>query len=180
MRRVLSLAALSILVLSAPASAQRSGSMASPSSEFGMDAGMVFGLNSPSTTEIAIPISQIRWGFFLSPVLSIEPWLGLNSFSGGGFSGTSYRLGAGLLYHFAPSRARNQFYVRPFLGVDGQSGDFGSGSSAVFGIGGGLKIPLRDRIATRFEADFAHVGGQNGLPDRDAIGLLAGLSFYTR
>jgi hypothetical protein len=180
MRRVLSLAALSIFALSASASAQRSGSTYSPSPEIGMDAGIVFGLNSPSTTEIAVPVPQIRMGFFVTPAVSIEPWLGLNSFSGGGFSGSDYRLGAGLLYHFSASRAASQWYVRPFLGVHGQSGDLGSGSSAEFGVGAGLKIPLRDRIASRFEANFAHEGGQNGGNGRDVIGLLAGVSFYTR
>jgi hypothetical protein len=119
-------------------------------------------------------------GFFVTPAVSIEPWLGLNSFSGGGFSGSDYRLGAGLLYHFSTSRAASQWYVRPFLGVHGQSGDLGSGSSAEFGVGAGLKFPLRDRIASRFEANFAHEGGQNGGNGRDVIGLLAGLSFYTR
>ena len=106
--------------------------------------------------------------------------VGLASFSGGGLSGTDYSIGAGLLYHFSPSRAANQFYVRPFLGVNGSSGDAGSGSTVEFGVGGGLKMPLRDRIASRFEATFAHEGGRNGGAGQDALGLLAGLSFYTR
>ncbi len=180
MRRILSLAALSILALSATASAQRGSSSSSPSPEIGMDAGLIFGLSTPSTTTFQLPLQQIRMGFFLSPVMSIEPTVGFTSLSGGGFSGTDYNLGAGLLYHFSPSRAANQFYVRPFLGINGQSGDLGSGSTVQFGVGGGLKMPLRDRIATRFEALFAHQGGQNGAPGQDAIGLLAGLSFYTR
>ena len=181
MRRILSLAALSILTLSASAGAQRSSSYsASPSPEIGMDAGLIFGLSTPSTTTFQLPLQQIRMGFFLSPVLSIEPTVGFTSFSGGGFSGTDYNIGAGLLYHFSPSRAANQFYVRPFLGINGSSGDLGSGSTVAFGVGGGLKMPLRDRIATRFEATFAHQGGQNGGPAQDALGLLAGLSFYTR
>jgi hypothetical protein len=174
MRRVLSLAALSILALSASASAQRSGSMASPSPEIGIDAGISFGLGDPSTTTISIPAQHIRMGFFVSPVLSIEPTLGLTSTSGGGATVTLYNVGLGALYHFSPSRAANQFYVRPFLNIVGFSGGGTSDSEAVFGVGGGLKIPLRDRIASRFEANFAHADGS------DAIGLLAGLSFYTR
>jgi hypothetical protein len=179
MRRLLSLAALSILTLSASASAQRSSS-ANPSPEIGMDAGIGFRLTDPSITTIAIPVQAIRMGFFVSPVLSIEPTLGLVSFSGGGVSGTDYAIGVGALYHFSPSRAVNQFYVRPFIEINGSSGDAGSGSSVAFGVGGGLKMPLRDRIATRFEANFAHDGGRNGGGSSDMIGLLAGLSFYTR
>jgi hypothetical protein len=80
----------------------------------------------------------------------------------------------GALYHFSPSRAANQFYVRPFIQIAGFSGGGASDSQALFGVGGGLKIPLRDRISSRFEANFAHTDGS------DMIGLLAGLSFYTR
>jgi hypothetical protein len=175
MRRVLSLAALSILALSASAGAQRSSaSSSSPSPEIGMDAGITFGLGTPSTTSIDIPARQIRMGFFMSPALSIEPTFGLRSVSGGVASSTVYNIGAGVLYHFSSSRAANQFYVRPFLNVVGASGGGASTSTAVFGVGGGLKVPLRDRLASRFEANFAHGDGEN------AIGLLAGLSFYTR
>ena len=181
MRRVLSLAALSILALSTTASAQRSGSTsASPSAEIGMDAGIRFNMTTPSSTVIQIPAQQIRMGFYVSPVMSIEPTVGLTSVSGNGVSGTMYSVGAGLLYHFSPSRAANQFYIRPFLGIDGTSGDFGSGSTVSFGVGGGIKMPIQDRLASRFEANFAHAGGRNGGQGTDAIGLLAGLSFYLR
>lgn len=181
MRRVLPLAALSLLALSAPASAQRSASMASPSPEVGMDAGITFLLGTNSATLIDLPAQRIRVGFFVSPTISIEPTFGLRSISGGGTTFTAYSIGSGLLYHFSKSRAANQFYLRPFLEVQGFSETGApSSSAATFGVGGGLKVPLRDRIASRFEANFAHQGGQNNQPGQDLIGLLAGLSFYTR
>ena len=150
--------------------------MENPSPEIGIDAGISFGLGTPSFTVISIPAQQIRMGFFMTPELSIEPTFGLTSVSGGGGgSFTIYSLGAGLLYHFSTSRAANQFYVRPFAGIVGTSGGgVASNSDGVFGIGGGLKVPLRQQIASRFEANFSHSNGEN------AIGLLAGLSFYTR
>lgn len=176
MRRISSLVVLSLLALSASATAQRSrgAGMANPSPEIGIDAGVTFGLGTPSTTVVSIPAQQIRLGFFVSPALSVEPTFGLQSVSGGGVSITTYNFGAGLLYHFAQSRAANQFYMRPFVNVVGISGDVGSNTTAVFGFGGGVKVPLRDRIASRFEANV-----QAGEGDT-AIGLLAGLSFYTR
>jgi hypothetical protein len=174
MRRLLSLAALSILTLSASASAQRSGSTANPSPEIGMDAAITFGLGTGQGTLVDIPAQSIRMGFFVSPVLSIEPMFGLRSASGGGTTVTVYNIGAGALYHFSPNRAANQFYVRPFIQIAGFSGGGTSDSQALFGVGGGLKIPLRDRISSRFEANFSHTDGS------DMIGLLAGLSFYTR
>ena len=98
MRRVLSLAALSILALSSTASAQRSGSVStSPTPEIGMDAGIRFRLTTPSRTDFDLPMQQIRMGFFISPVMSIEPTVGLASRSGGGgASVTAYDIGAGL------------------------------------------------------------------------------------
>src|SRR4030081_106774 len=114
MRRVLSLAALCILALSASASAQRSsGSSYSLSPEIGIDAGITFGLGTPSTTVFALPAQQIRMGFFMSPALSSEPTLGLTSINGGGSTFTVYNFGAGVLYNFSPNRTANQFYVRP-------------------------------------------------------------------
>jgi len=174
MRRFFALFSVAMLALSAPASAQRpSASSVNLSPELGMDAGVTFGLGSNSLTVVSIPIQQLRMGFFVSPALSVEPTLALISVSGGGSTLTTYDVGVGLLYHFSPNRAANQFYVRPFANVEGTSGA-GSSSNTIVGIGGGLKVPLANRIASRFEANIAHSNGNN------AIGLLAGLSFYTR
>jgi hypothetical protein len=172
MRRLLSIAALSILTLSASASAQRS--LTKPSPEVGMDAAVTFGLGNGQGTFTSIPAQSIHMGFFLSPALSIEPMFGLSSASGGGTTITTYNIGTGALYHFSPSRTANQLYVRPFVQIAGFSGSGVSDSQALFGVGGGIKIPVRDRIASRFEANFAHTDGS------DMVGLVAGLSFYTR
>lgn len=182
MRRVLSFAALSLLAIASTASAQRStrGTMNSvnPSPELGVDAGLIFTLDDPRITTFSVPIQGIRAGFFVSPAISIEPSLRLNhiSVSGAG-SGTEYGLGLGLLYHFSTSRAANQMYVRPFIGVDGASGGGQSNSVFNFGAGFGVKIPVADRFATRLEANLAH-SSDSGV-SQNAIGLLAGLSVYT-
>ena len=184
MRRVLSFAALSLIALASTASAQRttrSSSMASgnPSPELGVDAGLQFTLDSPKTTSFQIPIQGIRAGFYVSPAVSIEPSLRLNytSFEGGG-SFTTYGLGLGLLYHFSTSRMANQMYVRPFIGLDGISGSGNSDSAFSFGGGFGVKVPVGSRFATRWEANFSHAS--NNGASQNAIGLLGGLSVYTR
>ena len=183
MRRVLSFAALSLIAIASTASAQRttrSSSMASvnPSPELGVDAGLQFTLDDPKTTSFQIPIQGIRVGFFLSPEISLEPSLRLNytSFDGGHL--TTYGLGLGMLYHFSTSRAANQMYVRPFIGLDGISGDGGSDSAFSFGAGFGVKMPIGNRFATRWEANFSHASNDGAT--QNAIGLLAGLSVYTR
>lgn len=174
MRRILSVAALALLALSTSATAQRAGSMANPSPEIGMDAGLSIGLGDIDGTTIQIPAQYIRMGVFMSPALSLEGSLGLTSNSGGGSTVTLYNIGAGALYHFSTSRAARQFYVRPFLNLAGISGGAGSDSDVAFGVGGGLKVPFRDRIATRYEANITTSDGNS------ALGALAGISFYTR
>jgi hypothetical protein len=47
----------------------------------------------------------------------------------------------------------------------------------LLGIGLGWKHPLVSRLSSRLEANFAH---QFGDGDSNEIGLLAGLSFFTR
>jgi hypothetical protein len=184
MRRFTSLAALALVALASSVQAQRAGRTSggygeNPSAELGVDAGVAFGLGSPSSTVLSIPLRSIRAGFYLSPIVSLEPYLGLTSFSGGGISGSQYDLGLGLLYHLSPSRAARQFYLRPFLGVGGTSGSLGRGSDATFGVGFGGKFPLTDRLAARLEGNFARTGNGNG-GSSNQIGLLAGLSAYTR
>lgn len=178
MRRIIAVAALALVAVSATASAQaRRGSMSNenPSPEIGIDAGLTFSTGSPSVTQFDFPARLVRIGFFISPEISIEPALSLHTASGGGFSATDYELGVGALYHFQTSRAANQVYVRPFVNLLGSSATGATSSSDVlFGAGVGVKMPLRSQLATRFEANIGHINNSN------LIGLLAGLSFYTR
>jgi hypothetical protein len=185
MRRIFSLAALSLLALTSTASAQRStrsgggSSSANPSPELGVDAGVTFTLDDPKVTTFSVPIQSVRAGFFLSPEISLEPSLAFQSLSvSGGSSGSAYAIGLGLLYHFSTSRAANQMYVRPFIGLDGTSGGGSSTNSFSFGGGFGVKVPVGTRFATRFEGNLAH-RSDSGV-SQNAIGLLAGLSVYTR
>ncbi|MBA3404182.1 MAG: hypothetical protein H0U13_05740, partial [Gemmatimonadaceae bacterium] len=74
-------------------------------------------------------------------------------------------------------------YVRPFAGiagfnvsVDGDDNDVGD-TNGLLGVGLGLKVPLISRLSTRFEANVA---GTFGDESNSQIGLLAGLSFFTR
>jgi hypothetical protein len=70
-------------------------------------------------------------------------------------------------------------YGRPFLGVAGANATgFGNDNNGYAGLGVGLKIPFSDRrLATRMEANYAHGFGN---ASSNQIGLLLGLSFFTR
>lgn len=149
--------------------------------ELGIDAGVTIGLDDDAFTTIDIPVSSLRVGFPLSPRISLEPKLRVNVLTGQGDTFTTYRGELGLLYHFGSDRYpgayhRAGLYVRPFAGIVGFS-DGDSDSAGLLGAGVGYKFPLVSRLSSRFEANFAHYFGEG---DANEIGLLAGLSFFTR
>jgi hypothetical protein len=149
--------------------------------EIGVDAAVIIGLGDDSGTEIDIPAQALRVGFPISPRSSLEPRLGLRVLSGNGDTFTIYNLELGWLYHFGSSKYPGAYqragaYIRPFVGLVGTSGD-GSSTSGIIGGGLGYKIPIIARLSSRFEANFAHAFGDF---EGNQLGLLAGLSFFTR
>ena len=182
MMRKFSLSMLLLAIASVQAGAQ---STAPRPIELGIDAGVTIGLEDDSFTTIDIPVQAFRIGFPLSPRVSLEPKLRVNMLTGNG-TVTNYRGELGLLYHFGSDRYpgayhRAGLYARPFVGIVGFSLDNDdideSDSAGLLGAGIGYKLPLVSRLSSRFEANFAHYFG-NG--DANEIGLLAGLSFFTR
>ncbi len=151
--------------------------------ELGIDAGVAIGLGDNSQTEIDIPAQSFRAGFVMTDRISIEPKLGLRIVTGNGDTFSFYRAEVGALYHLSAraDRMRAGVYVRPFAGLTGFSaGDDDndvSDTNGLLGIGVGLKVPLLSRLSSRFEANFAGNFGDNS---DSQIGLLAGLSFFTR
>ena len=149
--------------------------------ELGIDAGITVGLDDDSFTTIDIPVQAFRIGFPLSPRVSLEPKLRINVLTGEGDTFSTYRAELGLLYHLGSSRYpgayhRAGLYLRPFGGIVGFSnGD--SDSAGLLGAGVGSTMPRVSRLSSRFEANFAHYFGDG---DANELGLLAGLSFFTR
>ncbi|MDP9176623.1 MAG: hypothetical protein M3O61_02985 [Gemmatimonadota bacterium] len=165
--------------------ASLAGAQPSRPVELGVDAAATIGLGDNSVTVVDIPAQALRVGFFMTDRVSLEPKFGLTTISGGGDTFTSYLAELGLLYHFYRTRTRTDlypsplaaFYVRPFLGLLGASGGGSSTTNGRLGVGLGMKVPIASRLASRFEANFAHIFGDFS---SNQIGLLAGLSFFTR
>ena len=179
--RTLSLATILLALTAVQASAQ---STAPRPIELGMDAGVTIGLEDEASTRIDIPVQAFRLGFPISPRASLEPKVGIAVVTGNDNTETDYRAELGLLYHFGSDRYpgayhRAGLYVRPFVGIRGLDDgiDDDGDASGLLGGGIGYKFPIISRLSSRFEANFAHYFG-NG--DANEIGLLAGLSFFTR
>ncbi len=179
MKRFLVIGAMALALIAPLAQAQRGSHRGSGQIELGIDGGIIFGLDAPKVTVVGLPLQSFRLGYFLSPNVEIEPRFSISSISGGGNSITTYTLDAGLLFQPSGDRVGNGLYLRPFAGFSGVNvsgpGDLHSGH---LGVGLGVKLPFADRrLATRLETNFTHGfsgGGSN------AIGVLIGLSFFTR
>src|SRR5215218_7366904 len=152
--------------------------------EFGIDAGLQFGLGDVSTVQFTLPASRARVGFFLTndSRWSIEHAAGLAYTKVEGGDGVLvYDLEVGALYHFRPPSAitantpASVMYARPFIGVTGFTGD-DSDSEFSAGAGLGVKIPWRSGLAWRLEANTGY-GFDN---EAFRIGAFAGFSFFTR
>lgn len=139
-----------------------------------MDAALLLGLDEPSSTDLLIPNPMIRVGFHTRDVISIEPFARIIYSKDEGFDGsTSWMFGLGGLYHFSADRSRSQFFVRPFLAIDGVTdGD----SEFTLGVGGGMKFRPRmnGRLQWRGEVNLSNRN------DRNTLGALFGASVYLR
>ena len=174
--RKLILAVTAVAIVSASARAQTGPRPL----ELGIDAGVSIRIGDNNGTDVAIPAQTFRLGFPVSPRTSLEPKIGIAIHTNGD-TRTDYRGELGLLYHLGSSRypgayQRAGLYVRPFLGISGVS-DGDDGTSGFVGIGAGYKFPIVSRLSSRFEANVAQHFGDD---DFTEIGLLAGLSFFTR
>ena len=175
MKKLLALSVLAFVAVAPSVQAQRSHRPV----EFGVDAGVTFGLDDPNLTVVSIPVQDFRVGFLMSDDIALEPRMHLNSIHGDGGSITSYAFELGVVWTPGGDRVGKGLYGRPFLGVAGANiTDFGSDNNGFAGLGVGLKIPFSDRrLATRMEANYTHGFGSG---DSNAIALLIGLSFFTR
>lgn len=171
-----------MLALAAPLGAQ-ANSKPPRTLELGLDAGATIGLGDISSVAIILPASRARVGFFLdNPQWSIEPAAALGYRKVEGEDGVfTYDLELGTLYHFRrlAIEGTERFttpYVRPFVGVTGFSG--GGASDNEFSVGGGLgvKVPWRNLLATRWEANLGYGFGNEAF----RLGALVGVSFFVR
>jgi len=172
--RILKLAATVAVLGATPAMAQRP-------LELGLDAGLQFGVEDPTSVTMSIPVQAVRVGFFLGDRASIEPSLSWNWFK---FEGEDafYTLSAnlGLNYHFQADPERTRAYLRPLLGLARVGGGGADLTQFQAGVGVGVKIPASNRLALRLEANATHGFETEDAGSGTAVGLLFGLSFFTR
>lgn len=151
--------------------------------ELGLDAGLTLGIGDQSSIAFTLPAARARVGFFMSQNSrwSLEPAVGLNYTKTEDSDGALfYNVEAGALYHWrAPgelmSRGARVAYLRPFLGLVGVTGDNGD-SEVSAGVGFGVKMPWRQALAWRLEANTGY-----GFDNKAwRLGANVGVSFFTQ
>ena len=158
--------------------------------EYGIDAGAIFAFGDQSSVRFTLPAGRARVGFYLNndSRWSIEPAVGLS------YTKVEevpfildYTVEVGALYHFRPpadvynATRASVAYFRPFLGIQGvETGGEGdedvSDNEVSAGAGLGIKIPWREALAWRMEANAGY-GFDN---EAFRLGLFLGLSFFAR
>lgn len=128
-------------------------------------------------TTVAVPVSRVRAGFYMSETVALEPRVALNYLDSEGESLTLMELGAGLFYHFKADRAM----TRPYLGATASMAyadvsDLDSETDFSLGAEGGLKIPMADRMDFRLGAFVQRFFDA----ESTEFGVLFGISFFTR
>ena len=181
------LAGLVVVLAASSASAQRTvrTSSAAPAVqggywELGGDAGVAIGLDDPKSFSINVPVSQVRAGYYVSDVLSLEPTLRFFSSATKGFTAFSaWALGIGGLYHMSPDRKAMRVFVHPMIGFAGGSG--GARTRTSLGAGFGMKKPAMNGLFHwRMEGGLNYLLKNGALPARTTIYGNFGMSLYTK
>ncbi len=178
--RMLSLLALSsVLTSSFPAAVLGQGRPV----ELGIDAGLSVTLTEgvdATITQVAIPASRFRVGFFVSDIVEIEPSLAFALLSVNGETATAVGFQLGLAFHSTAKRDRPRMFFQVGGGLDYVNvEDF---DDVQFGVGAGVggKIPAGDRFAVRIEANYLRGFESDNRFAANIIQALVGFSFFTR
>jgi hypothetical protein len=179
------LALLSLAVAAAPVAAQLNRGL-----ELGMDAGFFHymysysnGTGPSSSNVLAFPVSEVRLAFPSSGPFEIETAANFGYSSAAGRSQTSVSADGGLLVELSHDPKASQWFLRPALGLDhfssGGSGTNSTSDRYRISAGIGNRMPLTDRISARYELRYSYMP-KYGNTTSNAIGLLAGISVFTR
>jgi hypothetical protein len=181
--RPVSAACAALLMASGAVRAQRPARV-----EFGVDAALnhvSYDLDpgSASNTFFDFPAQAIRIGFEMTPLIWLEPTLGIHSVSGdGGLSMIDFDIGVPISLSGPVVPTAQQFFVRPLIGFRHESltGEH-SDTQTALGGGVGMRVHVSGRLTARFEGRYVH-GLREGdfIKSTNEIGLFAGVSFFTR
>lgn len=153
----------------------------SAQTEFGLDLGFSYDINSPTIFQITVPTSVLRVGFPAGRRMEVEPQVSLQYFKVEGSDAfTSLDAVLGILYNLSAEGTRSAWYVRPFGGL--MYADAGGSSATQFQLGGGIGVKLHrtDQFAWRIEGNFSHAFETDNFLGRDVIALTFGFSYFSR
>lgn len=142
--------------------------------EFGVDAAYERAsvrneaLGNPTLSLFALPLQSVRVGFLMEGV-SLEPRLGITRVSTDG-DNSETQVRASLAGLFFPGGEESVFFLSLVTGMDYASVSLGSEDASTVqlrvGGGGGVRVPLRDRLAFRTSVEY-----HRSFESRDALAV---------
>jgi hypothetical protein len=94
--------------------------------EVGLDAALTHAIVSDAddVTSVDVPVARLRAGWFVSPIVSLEPSLAFSTTSVGEADVTHFAMNAAAHYHFSKDITKLRWYVAPAIGFDLESTAF--------------------------------------------------------
>ncbi len=151
--------------------------------ELGIDAGLsvvIIDDLDESISNFDIPIQAFRVGFFATARCSVEPRFALASTEEGDYRFTTINFGIAGHFHSSADRDQARFYFGPSIGLSHFR--VSSIAESQMSVGGdiGMKAPVLDRLATRFEVSVDRWFETDRFRGLTQVTLSVGLSFFTK
>ena len=120
-------------------------------------------------------------GFYLSPMIALEPRLAVSSTSGGGSTLTVWSVALGVPFYFAKTWGHNGLFLEPSIGYREISA---TGSSSLnqttFGVEVGGRVRLNNDASMRIGGFYQYGTKSGSYPQTNTFGIEFGLSAFLK
>jgi hypothetical protein len=134
-----------------------------------------------STNTIMTGGGYVLAGFYLNPMIALEPRLSVSSTSGGGSNLTIWGISLGVPFYFAKTWGHNGWFVEPSIGYRTVSATGASSlNQTTFGAEIGGKVPLNKDAAMRIGGFYEYGNKSGSYPQTNTFGIEFGLSAFLK
>lgn len=130
-------------------------------------------------TSVELPTGRLRVGAGLGSRLGIESTVSFSRTSSGDHTGYVLQLGPSLTFGLTDGTGVTPF-VRAGAGLARSGGDLAADTQWALAGGVGVRIPVSDQAAARFELAADRAFESDHQPRTDTLGLVVGISFRVR
>ena len=120
-------------------------------------------------------------GFYLNPMIALEPRLAVQSTGGGGSTLTIFSIGLGLPIYFSKTWGHNGWFVEPSVGYRSISATGSSSENqTTLGVEIGGKVKLNPNASMRIGGFYDYGTKSGSFPQTNTFGIEFGLSAFLK